>query len=62
MVATTAKMETLMEQLCTSGGGQVPGASTTANSQPEHAYEPTTFTPLPQASNPVGITAPLREI
>lgn len=55
-------MEALMEQLRTSGGGHVPGASTRANPQPESAYDVVAFLPLPLSPNPGGMTAPLRGI
>lgn len=57
-----AKVKTLMEELHTSGGGQVPGASTIANPQIKSTYDPMAFSPLPRASNPVGMTAPLKGI
>lgn len=40
----------------------MPGASTTANPQPEPTYDPTTFPPLLQALNPIGMTVSLRGI
>lgn len=62
MTSMAVKMEALMEQLRPSGGGHVPGASETINPQPESTYDPTTLLPLPQSSNHVGMTAPLRGI
>lgn len=59
MAYMTARTEGLIEQLQTSRGGQVPGASATINPQPESTYDLAAYPPLPQWLKPRSMAAPL---